>query len=319
MTETSDVARHDHDQRFKTLLKEFIGPFFELFWPERARLFNFGGVEWLENEAFPDPPEGRRRSLDLVCKLPLRQPVVTARGAAATGTVVIIHVEVESADTAEPLRLRMFQYFSCLRQKYTEPILPVAVYLRVGLDGIGADSYEERFGDFEVVRYNYLYVGLPALEAESYLNRGDALAAALAATMSIPADRRAETKVESLSRVVASGEDEYRTFLLTEFVQAYFPLRSPEEQAKFEQLLARDEYSEVKAMATTWYEEGLEEGRKLGRRATILEVLEKRFAPLPHDIHSRIEKCPEAKLGELLDRALTAPSLAELRVDDFLG
>jgi hypothetical protein len=72
--------RQDHDQRFKTLLKEFLGPFVELFFPEQARLLDFDHIEWLENEAFPDPPEGMRRSLDLVCKVPLREPIETAQG-----------------------------------------------------------------------------------------------------------------------------------------------------------------------------------------------------------------------------------------------
>lgn len=67
--------------------------------------------------------------------------------------VAIIHVEIESADRARPLRQTMFQYFSHLWQKYSEPILPVALYLRVGGDGIGVDSYSESFGDLEVVRY----------------------------------------------------------------------------------------------------------------------------------------------------------------------
>ena len=37
--------------------------------------------------------------------------------------------------------------------------------LQVGLDGVGIDVYEERFWELKAVRFEYLYVGLPALDA----------------------------------------------------------------------------------------------------------------------------------------------------------
>jgi hypothetical protein len=59
----------DHDQRWKTLLHEFFEEFLRLFFPEWAKLVDFSQVEWLDTEVFPDPPEGKRRSLDVVAKL----------------------------------------------------------------------------------------------------------------------------------------------------------------------------------------------------------------------------------------------------------
>ena len=41
---------HDHDQRFKTLIREFFGD-----WAAR---FDTANVEWLDKEQFPDPPDG---------------------------------------------------------------------------------------------------------------------------------------------------------------------------------------------------------------------------------------------------------------------
>src|SRR5947209_2585097 len=58
----------DHDQRFKNLLHEFLPEFFQLFFPSWAERFDFAQIEWLDKEAFPDPPQGERRSLDLVAK-----------------------------------------------------------------------------------------------------------------------------------------------------------------------------------------------------------------------------------------------------------
>jgi hypothetical protein len=170
-----------------------------------------------------------------------------------------------------------------LRQKYTELILPVAVYLRVGLNGIGIDSYEERLGDFQVVQYNYLYVGLPALEAERYLQRGEALAAALAATMSISPDRRPDVKA---------------------------PLERPEEQQEFDRLIQTEQFSEVQRMATTWYAQGMVAGQ--------LKAIHTRFGPIPLKLRQRLEACPEEKLSELLRLSLAVESLEELRVEDLL-
>ena len=59
----------DHDQRWKTLLREFLDEFFRRFFPEWAELLDFSQVEWLDKEVFPDPPEGRRRALDLPVRL----------------------------------------------------------------------------------------------------------------------------------------------------------------------------------------------------------------------------------------------------------
>ena len=59
-------------------------------------------------------------------------------------------------------RRRIYQYYEALRRKYGCRLLPVAVYLRVGLDGIGIDTYVETYDDMEVLRFQFLYVGLGA-------------------------------------------------------------------------------------------------------------------------------------------------------------
>src|SRR5262245_21256858 len=113
----------DHDQRFKTLLREFLGQFFELFFPEWAQRLDFSRVEWLDKEVFPDPPAGLRRSLDLVAKLPVRDPVDGA-GDVSDEWLALVHVEVESADTVAPLRRRMYQFYNHLRRRHDLPVLP---------------------------------------------------------------------------------------------------------------------------------------------------------------------------------------------------
>ena len=39
----------------------------------------------------------------------------------------------------------MFEYYVQLRRDTGLPVLPIGLFLRVGLDGIGWDAYEEHF------------------------------------------------------------------------------------------------------------------------------------------------------------------------------
>ena len=103
----------DHDQRFKALLKAFFAEFFQVFFPAWADRFDFPRVDWLEQEVFPDPPRGERRSLDLVARLPLRPgvpPPAPALAEPADCWLTLIHIEIESQDTVAPLRPRMHSY-----------------------------------------------------------------------------------------------------------------------------------------------------------------------------------------------------------------
>jgi hypothetical protein len=100
---------HDHDQRFKTLLKTFLPEFFALFFADWAENFDFSRVEWLDKEVFPDLPQGERRVVDLVAKLPTRRPIALPAGQ-AEAWLSLIHVEVESDDSLTTQRRRMHGY-----------------------------------------------------------------------------------------------------------------------------------------------------------------------------------------------------------------
>ena len=115
----------DHDQRFKTLLRECLPEFFDLFFPDWAARFDFTGTEFLEQEAFLDPPQGEKRSLDVVAKVPTREAVPDPAGREADHWLVVIHIEVESADRTTEIRPRMWQYYEFLRRQHRLPVLPV--------------------------------------------------------------------------------------------------------------------------------------------------------------------------------------------------
>ncbi len=90
------------------LLKEFFGQFFLCFFPARAERFDFPSVEWLDKEVFLAPPHGEKRQLGLVAKLRLRPGAPPPR-AGMTELVALVHVEVETRQSAAALRPRMFE------------------------------------------------------------------------------------------------------------------------------------------------------------------------------------------------------------------
>src|SRR5262249_57707443 len=142
-----------------------------------------------------------------VARLRLRADAPAPR-TGETDLVSLVHVEVESRASAVAFRPRMFDYYVQLRRDTGVPVLPIALFLRLGLKGIGWDAYEEYFWEQRIVRFEYAYVGLPALEGERYATGENLLGVALSALMRQPADRRAELYAEGLKRIVGSGAEE---------------------------------------------------------------------------------------------------------------
>ena len=180
-----------------------------------------------------------------------------------TDLVALVHVELESRAGTAGFRPRMFDYYIQLRRDTGLPVLPIALFLRVGLDGIGWDAYEEFFWEQRVIRFEYAYVGLPALDAEQYGTGENLLGVALSALMRLPAERRAELYAEGLKRIALSGENDYRRYLLVECLQAYVQLDEAERE-KAQSFLHEEAYQEVESLMKTTYERGVEDGIERG-------------------------------------------------------
>ncbi len=191
----------DHDQRFKTLIQVFFADFLRLFFQRWAERPDCSAIEWLDKEVFPDPPEGSRRVLDLVAKLATRPEVPGQRPGEPGRWLALVHIEIESPDKVRPRRPRMFRSYLQLCDKHGLPVLPIGLYLKVGLDGVGIDYYEEHFWELHPLRFEFPYVGLPRLDGLKYLQGDNWLGVALSALMKIPADRRAWLKAEALRRL----------------------------------------------------------------------------------------------------------------------
>lgn len=229
----------EHDRRFKLLIREFFESFLGLFFAEDAARIDFSSVEWLDKEFLPDPPDGERHLVDLLARVEVVGPGNDKQAREAQPWLVCVHIEVESADHAGDIKSRLPFYYFKIRERYGLPVLPIVLYTNVGLEGIGVDQVVESFFGLEVHRFQYRYVGLPALDAVQYLEGPNWLGVALSALMRIPTGRNAWIGAESLKRIAESGLNDTQKFLLGECVEAYIPLDDAERN-RFRELLLQD-------------------------------------------------------------------------------
>jgi hypothetical protein len=205
----------------------------------------------------------------------------------------------------------MFDYYVQLRREQGLPVLPIGLYLRVGLDGVGWDAYEEHFWEHRLLRFEYAYVGLPALDGERYATGEHLLGVALSALMRVPPERRAELHAEALKRIARSGENDFRRYLLAECLEAYADLDEAQRQ-RLQALLTTEQYQDVRPLMITTYERGKMEGR----RETALLQLEAKFGPLPPEVKQRVEALSPEQLHQLALDLMKSQSLEELRLAD---
>jgi hypothetical protein len=300
----------DHDQRFKSLLREFLPEFFALFFPDWAARFDFGGTEWLDQEAFLDPPAGEKRVLDVVAKVPTRESVPDPAGRAAGHSLVVIDVEIESPERATDIRPRMLWYYEYLRRRYALPVVPVCLFLRVGLGGLGWDAYEERLWDRPLLRFEYAYIGLPALDGLAYFNGANLLGLAQSALMKLPAADRARIKAEGPARIAGARDNTARMVLLAECFDYYLTLDAAA-LVDFERL-QKEMFPEGKEMVGTFKEQG----RLLGQRELLRKLLEKKFGPLPPAAIDRLDALSAEKLEEVALSYTEAATLKDLGLAD---
>jgi hypothetical protein len=197
-----------------------------------------------------------------------------------------------------------------LRDKYGPPALPIVIYLKVGLNGIGIDSYNECLWDFEILKFNFLCVGLPGLNAVEYLQGDNWLGVALTSLMQIPPEQAANLGAEALRRLTEAPLTEQQRFLLADCVQAYLPL-DEQQRREYEQIVIGESYSKVKTMNQTVFEQGIEKGLQ----NSLLRLGQRRFGPASKEIELRIRSIHDVdRLEALTDRILDAQNW-----DEFLA
>ena len=83
----------------------------------------------------------------------------------------MILTEIESGTSITQLCKQLKKYYNYLDESYEHEVLPIALLLRVGLDGIGWHTITNRFVDREIYTLSLAKVGLPALDATTYVRQ----------------------------------------------------------------------------------------------------------------------------------------------------
>lgn len=157
-----------------------------------------------------------------------------------------------------------------------------------------------------MLRFEYSYVGLPALDGPTYASGPNLLGLALSALMKLPVADRARIKAEGLDRIARSQENDVRKELLAEFFNHYLKL-SPAEEVELARLEA-ERFQEAKTMVNSFEEQG----RVKGIRGLVRKLLEKKFGPLGVEVLRRLELLPIDKVEEIALALADAKSLDEL-------
>ena len=301
----------DHDQLFKALIREFFADFLRLFFANwAARLDLSQPPEWLNTELHANAPDGAKHVLDLVAQVRAVEPP-TSGDTDQTNWLVLVHIEIESAERTTSIKARLPSYYRYLRDQYRRPVLPIVIYLAVGLDGVGTDTVDDFVFDFNVNPFHYLYVGLPGLNAEDYVKGDNWLGVALAALMRIPDDRIIALGQEALERISEAPVTEQRRFLLGECVEAYLPVHQ-QVIDEYRDRMIRNSITRVPPVNKTSYMTGKEEGRRIALIEVLEAMLETKFGPLPPESLARLRELPDDRLKQVAVAMLTAATLAEL-------
>lgn len=175
------------------------------------------------------------------------------------------------------------------------------------------------------ITFRYFAFGLSRSQAREYLARPEPLAWALAALMRRGGRSPEHHKLACLQPIARAEIDDARKVLLASCVETYVQLNESEREA-YETLLDHEENREVAAMERTLlttldraaqrgFAEGKQEGRAEGKRELLLDLLGRRFGPLPDATVQRVQALtsPE-ELSRLAERVFDARSLDDLGI-----
>jgi len=304
----ASAGRIGHDQLFKQLLQAFFPEFLRLFDPETAAALDLGTVSFRDTEAFTDIPHGERRLADLVAQ------VATKDG---TDELILVHVEIQR-EREVTFPQRMWQYYRLLRQRENLPVIPIALVLYPGREGITQELYEETALGRSILTFRYLQISLPRLEAMDFVRADSVLGAGLASAMHTPAERAAQIGLHlaSLRRVhqarLAGEIDDARAFLLVNLIATYLPL-SAREREELRVQLQQEGDPAMEATELTWADQIYLEGRVQGIRKAIELQARARFGRVAPELEAKLAAMTrEEDLAAFVERIEKARSEADL-------
>jgi hypothetical protein len=298
----------DHDRLFKELLTTFFTDFLDLFLPELSAYLDRSSIVFLDKEVFTDVTAGTRHQADLVAKASFR----------GQASFFLLHLEHQAQAQAEFSR-RMFAYFSSLHGKHHLPVYPIALFSHGSLQP-EPDEYRIVFPDLDVLRFRYRVVQLSRLNWRDFVRQTNPVASALMARMGMAQEERPRVKLECLRLLVTLRLDPARMRLISGFIDTYLRLSEHETLLFQEQaatLLNETEQATVMELTTSCKEEGIEIGRREGRREgeceLVLRILRKRWGIVPTEAVSAVGQLSSDQLEELAEASLDFKSVEDLK------
>jgi hypothetical protein len=216
----------DHDQMHKELIEVHLQRLFDGFLPEYTKHIDASHPEWQPNDVFPDPPDGIRREIDMLAKVKLKKPANDEHR--DQDMLALLHIEIESDYSMSGFGKRMHRYWMGLQIKYDMPVLPIALFLKVGDKGIGVQERVEFFHELDVCKFKYLFIGLSALNAEDYLKSDNPLAIAYSALMKQKKGQKVECTLEAMRKLASAKLSDQERFMLLQCVETYSDLNENE-------------------------------------------------------------------------------------------
>lgn len=171
----------------------------------------------------------------------------------------------------------------------------------------------------EVLSFQYLYVGLKALEVHLHLSSNNPLAPALAGFMKIPKDERPLVKAMAADAIrKAATQDEWKRYLLFDCLDAYFTL-TPSETIQFNEVLDTERFQGTKHMIQTIFDKARQEGRdeerekrRIALQRICTTLLRSRYSQVPEDLIGRVHQLAPEQLEDLATRLANGESIDEV-------
>ena len=232
----------------------------------------------------------------------------------------LIHVEHQNTAPSDFPR-RFFEYFAGLFLTHGLMVFPIVVYSHDTPAKPQPTEFNMSFPDGPVLNFSYRVVQLNRLDWRRYLKSDNPIASALMAKMKIEPRDRPRVKLECLRLMLTMKLNPARMRLIEVFVDSYLRLNR-EETVQFDRAVAGTELEpkekeKIMEMTTSWMEEGrvegILEGELKGRRASLMDLLDAKFGPVPESVARRVSEITSAdEVAALFNRAITATSLEQL-------
>lgn len=301
----------DHDQLLKEVLHFSFGDLLNLVVPIISQRLDLERIELLHEEFFTDLPEGRRRRLDLLARIPLRKTYEAEDPSVGSQ---LFHVEIEHRARRE-MRRRLSRYTMQILLRHDLAPITILLNLSGGKSGIYRTIHREQVGGLTLLCFHYHVFGVAGCLAQEYLRRPEPLAWALAALMRPGEWSLARQKIECLRRLTGVPLDDARRFLLVNLVETYLHLEGHDLE-EYHAMLAEKPNRPIADLEMTWADRLRAEGRAEARESLerlLLKQLELRFGPLSEGARQRLGSIGSSEeLILLAERALEADSLQEL-------